>query len=441
MSTYKEELSKAEIESLVVGNFMDGLSNLSTGLGTSKDKTFYNEWDHSGRNSDHVTLSARYREDWLSQKIINIVPQDMTREWRIFNKDIGKEADKEFKIQELFRLAYKWARLYGTSFIVLDIADGRTTDKPVNWNRLKPGCLKSLQVVDRTRIVATGDINHDPLALNFGMPTNYQFVNQSTTIHIDRLIRFEGTELPTYERMRNLWYSDSILIPLMEQIDIFHSVSKSSAQMAQEAVVDVVSIQGLGEILSTDHGSSAMLKRFSEWKRIKSVFGVSILDASEEYEQKNIQLSGVKDFLWQTLEVVAASVGIPVTRFLSVSPTGLSNNGHADVVNYVEYLKGLQKSIFNPRIKIIDTLLAAHYGLSEEDLEFEWACIFPESTAEKGERFKVLSESLALICSGEVGILSRESALQLLKDEGFIDEMATLGELTPEPTVAPTKTK
>ena len=52
----------------------DGLINLATGLGTQKDKSMSNEWLHSNRNVNHINLSARFREDWVSQKVCKIVP-------------------------------------------------------------------------------------------------------------------------------------------------------------------------------------------------------------------------------------------------------------------------------------------------------------------------------------------------------------------------------
>ena len=411
---------------------LDGLSNVMSGMGTGKDIASHNQWNHTGRNLDHLSLSARYREDWISQKICSIIPQDMTREWRKFDNDLGMEADKAFDISNLFQEAYKWARLYGTSFIVLDIDDGRSVDKPVLWDRLGIGCLKGMTVVDRTRIVAVGNIEQDPQAVEYGLPTFYQFVGVPTKLHKSRIIRFEGTDLPIFERQRNLWYSDSVLIPFMDQIDRFHSTAKAANQMVNEANVDVLSIPSLGQKLANDDGS--MLLRFSQFKQMKSVYNIALLDSEELYEQKNMQLSGIKDFLWQNLEVVAAMVGIPTTRFLSVTPSGLSNTGHADIVNYVDLLRGLQEFVFNPRLEIIDTLLSAHFGLSEEVMIYEWACIFPESSIEKAERLKVLSESLSMLCAQDVGILSRESALQKLKDEGFIPEEATIGEAPPKPT-------
>jgi len=280
-----------------MATLQDGLTNLATGLGGTQDKATFNQWNHSGRNFDHVTLSARYRECWLSQKVCKIVPQDMTREWRKFNSKLAQEADKEFEVDSLFREAYKWARLYGTSFIVLDIDDGRTTDKPVNWKRLKEGCLRSMHVVDRTRIVTLGEIDQKPMSVTFGMPDHYQFVNTTTPIHKDRLIRFEGTELPIYERQRNLWYSDSVLIPLTQQMDNFYVASSAAAQMVSEANTDVIRIPDLQTILESDSGTAAMIARFQGWKQIKGVYGVSILDQEEEFDQKKIQLSGLKDLI------------------------------------------------------------------------------------------------------------------------------------------------
>ncbi len=422
------ENSKIEISNKVsLATLSDGLSNLATGLGTAKDKATHNQWNHSGKNYDHITLSVRYREDWLSQKVCQIIPQDMTREWRKLVGDSAVEADEDFEVDKIFREAYKWARLYGTSFVVLDIDDGRTTDKPVNWKNLKPGCLRSMHVVDRTRIVTLGEIDQKPMSVTFGMPDHYQFVNTTSPIHKDRLIRFEGTELPIYERQRNLWYSDSVLIPLMPQIDNFHTASFAAAQMVQEANTDIIKVEGLANILESDQGTSAMLSRFSDWKTIKSVFGVSILDSTEEYDQKKIQLSGVKDLIWEYLKMVSASVSIPATRFLSASPEGMNATGESDLVNYIETLQGLHKDIFVPRLKVVDKLLAAHYGIDETEFEYEWNCIFPESAAQRTDRQAKKIESVSLMVTS--GLLNLESGLDELKEHECVLASAVVGVL------------
>jgi hypothetical protein len=157
---------------------------------------------------------------------------------------------------------------------------------------------------------------------------------------------------------------------------------------------------------------------------IKSTFGVSILDGAEEYEQKSIQLSGVKDLIWEYLRMVAASVGIPATRFLSASPDGLNATGESDLVNYIEMLQGLQRDIYVPRLKIVDTLLATHFGIPE--FTYEWDCIFPESATQRQERLGTEATRLATLTDS--GIISRESALAEAKDSGLVSENAAVGQ-------------
>ena len=65
------------------------------------------------------------------------------------------------------------------------------------------------------------------------------------------------------------------------------------------------------------------------------------------------------------------------------------------------------------------------YSGSESEFEYEWKCIFPESAGQKATRQKEFSDGISKVV--ESGILSRESALQELKDYGCISKEATVG--------------
>jgi len=95
------------------------------------------------------------------------------------------------------------------------------------------------------------------------------------------------------------------------------------------------------------------------------------------------------------------------------------------LINYVEFLQGLQKDVFVPRLQVADRLLAAHFSLSEEEFKYTWNCIFPESASQKQTRFKDTSEYLKNLT--ESGIVSRESALDKAKEEGLVNKDATIG--------------
>jgi hypothetical protein len=74
--------------------------------------------------------------------------------------------------------------------------------------------------------------------------------------------------------------------------------------------------------------------------------------------------------------------------------------------------------------------------LSEDDFTYEWNCIFPESAAQKADRYKAKSEEMATLT--EAGILSRESALEILKEYGSVDSTATVGDNPNPPAPKPT---
>jgi phage-related protein (TIGR01555 family) len=230
-------------------------------------------------------------------------------------------------------------------------------------------------------------------------------------IHHSRFLRFEGTELPLFEFQRNMWYSDSVLIPLIPTIDQFYTTAAAAAQLAQEATIDVVTVAGLQSLLTNPEGEQAVMKRFRLMKLAKSLYNVLILDDAETYDTKSIALSGVKDLIWEYLKIVAAAVGIPATRFLSASPDGMNATGQSDLVNYIDLLMGLQTAIFDPRLEVMDRIAQAHFGIPE--YEYEWCDIFPESSAEKAKRASDLSTALEKLVN--TGVITTKDANSIVK--------------------------
>lgn len=421
------EREKAFLENAIL---RDGLENVVTGLGTDKDKNTHNQWVRSGLNRDHDALITRYRECWVAQKVCNILPQDMTREWRRCSTPEATELDEEFNIRNLFREAYTWARVFGTAAIILDLRGTGRADTPLNLNRLKPGCIRSLQVVDRTRLMPTGTVEMDPMDPEYGYPQHYVLGGSTLQIHRSRILRFEGTPLTRYENWRNQWYSDSSLIPLANTIDNFHVAANAAAALVHEANADVVTIQGLQNLLTHPAGEAAIMKRFRVMKQLKSNHNVLLLDDTEDYTTKTIALNGVKDLIWEYLRIIAAAVGIPATRFLSASPDGMNATGESDLNNYIDLLRGMQHAVFDHRLKTIDRILAAHAGI--EEYTYQWKCAFPESALQKEERRNTLADSLNKLVTGRV--ITAEAAIRIMKEEhtyGDIDLGAAPPDLPP----------
>lgn len=397
----------------------DGLENFMTGLGTEKDKNSYNSWVRTGRNRDHEQLIVRYREDWVAQKVCNILPEDMTREWRRCDSQEAIDVDDEFHISQLFREAYIWARVFGTSAIVLDLKGTGRAETPLDLSRLKKGCIRSLQVVDRTRLMPTGTVEMNPMSTEYGYPQHYTLGGSTVQIHRSRILRFEGTPLTRYENWKNQWYSDSVLIPLANTIDNFHTAAESAAALVNEASADVVSIEGLQNLLTHPTGEQMLHKRFRMMKQMKSIHNILLMDSKEEYGTKTIALNGVKDLIWEYLRIIAAAVGIPATRFLSASPDGMNATGESDLNNYVDLIRQKQKSVFDKRLRVMDKILAAHAGIA--DFKYTWNCAFPESALQKEERRNKLADTVSKLVSA--GVITGDAGISVLENERLFGDL------------------
>ena len=96
----------------------DGWANVFTGLGGVNDKTRYTGYGDTTIIDDD-TLALIYSGDGLGGRIVDIVADDMTREWVYLGEDEDERAKEvmdeltSLAAEEKFNEAIKWQRLFG----------------------------------------------------------------------------------------------------------------------------------------------------------------------------------------------------------------------------------------------------------------------------------------------------------------------------------------
>ena len=65
----------------------------------------------------------------------------------------------------------------------------------------------------------------------------------------------------------------------------------------------------------------------------------------EELAQLNTPLSGLDSILSQMYELVTMTTGMPVTKFLGLSPRGFNATGEHDQNNYYDLIAGYQSNV------------------------------------------------------------------------------------------------
>lgn len=430
----------------------DTLENLVTGMGGGNDPSSYT------RNVFRLQVTpleadALYVNDWLGAAVVDAIPDDMVREWRELKGIEGtqledyEEAEREFKTKEVLTRALKWSRLYGGAGVVMGIDGTGEMHEPLDIERVKKGQLKWLSVLDRYHLVPTKVNSFNPLRAGWDEPEFYRAFSGPDEIHRSRILFFHGVALPYRLAIRNWFWGGSVLDRVLDAIQDAGTVQHGVAQLVVEAKVDVYKIPGLMFKLSTPEGTSEIHERIRLMQMGKSINNAIIMDAAEEWEQKTDALSqGLAGLLEQFLEVVAGAAGIPVTRLLGKSPTGLNATGEENTRNYYDHVKHLQESKLDPVLRALDEVMLRHtFGSVPEDFESEFNSLWQQSETERSAtQLQDSTRDLAYLSAGvitEAHIASRlmvEQTYPTLEDAD-VSELEALAELgPPEPLlVAP----
>ena len=349
---------------------------------------------------DRRDLDHLYRGEWIARKIVDIPAFDSTRAWRNWQADEDQiekleECEREFGIQRKLLSALVKARLYGGAAIVLGVNQGTFQDE-LDVERVKKGDLKFVHVVERW-MIAAGPVVKDITSPWFGQPSYYMRSNIPTPpplgnveppeslarvlkeqeggqffIHPSRVVRLIGLDYPDIEMAPDAW-GDSVLQPVMDAIRAAGLVNSSVSAMISEAKLDVIKIPGLQNLMSTTEGSQLLINRFSNANAAKSVVNTLMVDTTEEWDRKELRLTGMDKVMQMYLLICAGAADIPSTRLLGREPAGQNATGESDIRNYYDRLAADQKVRLTPALHILDEVLIRHtFGSRDPDIHSEW---------------------------------------------------------------------
>lgn len=372
----------------------DGLINLTANLGTLKDKSTSTGWVVNPRTPEaHETL---YRASAFARKIIDIPTGDMVRRWRMWNADEKvvdalEAAERRFKVKSVIKKAHRWARLYGSSAIIIGAAPrlGRS-DELLEIDRMSVGDLTYLHVDVYPRLMIE-TWNTDLESPEFGKPLFYRYtpvvrgaIGGQVRIHASRVIPFSGMSLPPFAAINTQEWGDSVFTALESVLNTAGTATAVIASMLTEAKLDIIKID-LGGIGTRD-GENRVVERFSLANVLKSTNNMLLLGQGEEYEQKTLNFAGLPDIHIRMLQELAGAADIPVTRLLGQAPAGLQSTGESDLRNYYDSLSDKQENELREPIKRVDALLMAHTGVAlNAGVYFTFNSLWQESETQKAE--------------------------------------------------------
>lgn len=413
-------------------NFVAKLGIQSSNLSSSG---YYALGPYITRN--RIELEAAYRENWLVGKIIDCVAEDMTRDGIQMNSELEPDdiqkiqsAISELKIWKSICSALKWSRLYGGALAVI-LIDGADNEKALNVEAVGKDRFKGLAVLDRWMIQPEmGDLITE-VCPEVGMPKFYQVlpgvsVFPTQKLHYTRVLRFDGIELPYYQKLfENLW-GLSVVERMLDRLIAFDSATQGAAQLVYKSFLRIIGIDGFREALAIGGPTeNAVIKQFEYIRAMQTNEGLTVLDAKDTFNVHSNTFAGLPDLLQQFGQQISGAEGIPLVRLFGQSPAGFSATGESDLRNYYDEIKKRQENDIRPQLDMLLKVISmSTLGKPlPEDFEYDFVSLWQMSEREKSEIASADSTSISNL--NGAGLLTKKQSLMELRQSSRVTDRFT----------------
>lgn len=412
---------------------LDGMNNFTAKLGLQTENlssvATYTLGNLISRN--HVQLESIYRTSWIAGQVIDTVAEDMTKEGiMMLSKLSPDEIQKmsasltELAIWQKICSSIKWARLYGGSIAVM-LIDGADYEKPFDITKVRKDSFKGLAVFDRWQLEPSyNDLITEP-CLDMGKPKFYTILPAMETmstmkVHYSRVIRFEGIEMPYYQKKYDNLWGMSVIERMLDRLMAFDSATQGAAQLIYKAHLRVVQIDGLRQALAMGGKTeSAVIKQFQYIRLMQTNEGITLLDKNDTFTPHQYTFSGLAEMLIQFGQQISGAVNIPLVRLFGQSPSGFSS-GEADLRNYYDNVGKLQESMLRmPVRRLLEVLSMSINGKSlPDDFEFKFNSLWQPSELEKSQI--VNADVTALNTAFQSGMITKKIAMKELAQNSHL---------------------
>ncbi|MDY6469138.1 DUF1073 domain-containing protein [Acinetobacter faecalis] len=417
------------LKNFTADSFQNFAARLGLGAGSQHDQSTYG-FDFLSR--DRLKLEAMYRSSWIVGQVVDVVAEDMTREGiNIRGLDDPDDANKiqqkldDLEIWNELTNVIKWGRLYGGAIAVM-LIDGQDASTPLDINTVGKDQFKGLMVLDRWLVLPTLQDLVTEYGPDFGKPKYYDVIADSLglsnqKIHYSRVIRFDGVDLPYWQRVaENLW-GQSVIERMIDRLTAFDSTTMGVAQLVYKAHLRTYKVKGLRAIIAAGGKAfEGLVKQIEQIRLWQSNEGLTLMDAEDEFATHSYSFAGLDAVLLQFGQQLSGASQIPLVRLFGQSPSGMNATGESDLSNYYDNINQQQERRMRSGLgKLLQVVSLSVLGKAlPESFTFDFASLWQMDDVQKAD---VASKITDAICKAEEqGLISTQSAMKELKQSSEI---------------------
>lgn len=436
----KEKL-KSQTEVLNKLYTMDAFQNQMARLGFGQPNLNEGaDYPLTRMSQNYNLFTSLYRSSWIVRKIVDVFPSDMVKNWIKFNSSLDPEkiskinsVIRKTKTKEKIKEGLRWARLYGGAAGLILIDGDEDLSEPLDYDAIMLDDYKGLLIFDRWNgIYPDIELEDDISDEEYGYPKYYSISLSEANnnlmlsynkqdlvkVHHSRIIRFNGRDLPLWERQAEMFWGESEIEIVFEELKKRDNTSANIASLIFLANIRVLKMNDLGQLLgaSTQKAQENLYKVLQAQNQLMSNMGIYVMDKDDDFGSEQYSFGGLNDIYESFMLDIAGACEMPVTKLFGREPAGFNSTGESDLTQYYDTLEEKQETYLQPIIdKLLPIIFMSTLGAIPEDLDWEFNPCMNVNSKDLAD----LAQSMAspIFEAFNAGLITKEIALKELKQQ------------------------
>lgn len=436
----KEKL-KSQTEVLNKLYTMDAFQNQMARLGFGQPNLNEGaDYPLTRMSQNYNLFTSLYRSSWIVRKIVDVFPSDMVKNWIKFNSSLDPEkiskinsVIRKTKTKEKIKEGLRWARLYGGAAGLILIDGDEDLSEPLDYDAIMLDDYKGLLIFDRWNgIYPDIELEDDISDEEYGYPKYYTISLSEANnnlmlsynkqdlvkVHHSRIVRFNGRDLPLWERQAEMFWGESEIEIVFEELKKRDNTSANIASLIFLANIRVLKMNDLGQLLgaSTQKAQENLYKVLQAQNQLMSNMGIYVMDKDDDFGSEQYSFGGLNDIYESFMLDIAGACEMPVTKLFGREPTGFNSTGESDLTQYYDTLEEKQETYLQPIIdKLLPIIFMSTLGAIPEDLDWEFNPCMNVNSKDLAD----LAQSMAspIFEAFNAGLITKEIALKELKQQ------------------------
>ncbi|MEE0061143.1 MAG: DUF1073 domain-containing protein [Acutalibacteraceae bacterium] len=256
---------------------------------------------------------------------------------------------------------FKWGYLFGGGVLIANT--DQKNNKPLNKRALEGSKLNFI-ASDRWETTMI-----DPVA----GASDSDFLFHEIVIDKTRTQLALGMNAPYYVRLRLQGWGLSFFEQTLPPIIQYLKSQSVMLELLDEAKIDVLKISNLSTTLMNNNGTSLIKRRVDIAAQNKNYKSMLVMDAQDDYQQKQLQMSGLADFNKEIRTMICSYLKIPESKIWGTGASGFSS-GQDMLENYNCRIDSEIRPKIEKMIKwVVDLRCWQLFGREVPDLTIKWS--------------------------------------------------------------------